>query len=90
MVAALCLTKPKKKIYHLGRNERYGKVINTTKKDKIGQRNTYYQAKKRSILSRRPYLNIKEIKILTKSDVPEHIKIGIKTEFEVKVVEHKE
>ena len=82
--------KTKKKLYHLGRNEQYGKVINTTKKDKIGQRNTCYQAKKRSILSRRPHLNMKEVKILTKSDNPEHIKIGIKTELGVKVVEHKE
>ena len=71
-------------------NERYGKVVTTTKQYKIGQRNTYYWAKKRYILSRRPHLDIKEVKILTKSDVPEDIKMGIKPEFGVKVVEHKE
>ena len=41
------------------------------------------------ILSCTPQLNIKEIKILTKSDFPEDIKIGIKTEFGVKVVKIK-
>ena len=44
----------------------------------------------KEILSCRPQLNIKEIKILTKSDFPEDKKKGIKTEFGVKVVEHKE
>ena len=38
------------------------------------------------ILSCTPQLNIKEIKILTKSDFPEDIRD--QTEFEVKVVEH--
>ena len=47
-------------------------------------------AKKRCILSRRPHLDIKEVKILTKSDVPEDNDMGIKTEFRVKVVEQKE
>ena len=42
------------------------------------------------MLSRKPYLDIKEVKILTKSDVPEDIKMVIKIEFEVKVVENKE
>ena len=42
------------------------------------------------MLIRRPHLDIKEIKIITKSDVPEDIKMGIKTEFGVKLVEHKE
>ena len=46
--------------------------------------------KKRCILSRRPHLDIKQVKILTESDVPEEIKIGIETGFEVKFVEHKE
>ena len=45
---------------------------------------------KECILSRRPHLDIKEFKILTKYDVPEGIKMRIETEFEVKVVEHKE
>ena len=46
--------------------------------------------KKRCILSRRPHLDIKEVKILTESDVLEEIKVGIETGFEVKIVEHKE
>ena len=79
-----------KKLYILGRNQWYRKAINTTKENKIIQRNTYYQAKKRCILSRRSHLGIKEVKILTKSDAPEDIKMGVKTEFGVKVVEHKE
>ena len=33
---------------------------------------------------------MKKIKILTKSDFPEDIKVRIKTEFGVKIVEHKE
>ena len=55
------------KIYISGRNDWYGKVTNSTKQYKIGQRNTYFWAKKRCILSRRPHLDIKEVKILTKS-----------------------
>ena len=84
--------KTDEKIYILGRNELewYGKVATTTKQNKIGQRNTYYCAKRRCILIRRPHLDIKEIKIITKSDVPEDIKMGIETEFGVKLVEHKE
>ena len=70
--------------------EWYGKVAITTKQYKISQRNTYYCAKRRCILIRRPHLDIKEIKIITKSDVPEDIKMGIETEFGVKLVEHKE
>ena len=50
----------------------------------------YYCAKRRCILIRRPYLDIKEKKIITKSDVREEIKMGIKTEFGVKLLEHKE
>ena len=42
------------------------------------------------MLSRIPNLDIKEVKILPKSDASEIIKMGIKTEFGVKVVEHKE
>ena len=42
------------------------------------------------MLSRRPHLDIKEVKILTKSDIPEDIKMGIKIELEVRVFEHKE
>ena len=84
--------KTHEKLYILGRNELkcYGKVATTTKQHKIGQRNTYYCAKRRYILIRRPHLDIKEIKIITKSDVPEDIKMGIETEFGVKLVEHKE
>ena len=89
MVAALCLTKPMK-IFFLGRNEWYGKVTTTTKQYKIGRGNTYYWAKKRCILSCRPYLDDKEVKVPSKSDVPEDINMGTKTEFRVKVVEHKE
>ena len=69
------LDKTDEKLYILGRNEWYGKVTSTTKQYKIGQRNTYYWAKKRCILSRRPHLDIKEVKILTKSDVPEDISL---------------
>ena len=45
-------------LYILGRNEleRYGKVATTTGQYKIGQRNTYYCAKK-SILIRGPHLD---------------------------------
>ena len=71
-------------------NECYGRVTTTTKLCKIDQRNTYYWAKKECILSCRPHLDIKEVKILTKSDVPEGIKMGIKAELGVNVVEHKE
>ena len=44
-------------------------------------------SKRRCILNRRSHLHIKRIKIITK---PEDIKIGIETEFGVKLVEHKE
>ena len=67
--------------YGLGRDKWYGKVTTTTKQYKIDQRNTYYWAKKRCILSRRPHLDIKEVKILTKSDVPQDIKMRTQTEF---------
>ena len=66
------------------------KIATTTKQHKIGQKNMYYCAKRRCILIRRPYLDIKEKKIITKSDVREEIKMGIKTEFGVKLLEHKE
>ena len=82
--------KTDEKLYILGRNEWYGKVTTTTKLCKIGQWNTYYGVKKRCILTLRPHLEVKEVKVLTKSDVPEDIKMGIKTEFGVKIVEHKE
>ena len=84
--------KTDEELYILGRNELewYGKVTTTTKQYKIGQKGTYYWAKKRCIPSRRPHLDIKEVKILIKSDVPEDTDIGIKTEFGVKVAEHKE
>ena len=81
--------KTDEKLYILGRNELewYGKVATTTKQYKIGQKNTYYCAKRRCILIRRSHLDIKEIKIITKS---ENIKMGIETKFGVKLVEHKE
>ena len=82
--------KTDEKLYILGRNEWYGKVTTITKQYKIGQRNTYNWAKKGCILSRGPHLDIKEAEILTKSDVPQDIKMRIKTKFGVKVVEHKE
>ena len=63
------------------------KSCDTTKQYKIGQKNTHYCAKRRCILIRRSHLDIKEIKIITKS---ENIKMGIETEFGVKLVEHKE
>ena len=50
----------------------------------------YYCAKKRYILIRRPHLDIKEVKIITKSDVPEDIKVGIEPEFGVKLIKHKQ
>ena len=56
----------------------------------VGQRNTYYCAKKRYILIRRPHLDIKEVKVVTKFDVPEDIKMGIEPEFGVKLIKHKE
>ena len=56
------------------------KVMNATKQYIIGQRSTYYRAKKRCILSCRPHLDIKKVKILTKSDVPEDIKLGLRWE----------
>ena len=73
--------KTNKKLYILGRNEWYRKVTTTTKVCKIDHSNTYYWTKKRCIFSRRPHLDIREVKILTKSYVPEDIKMGIKTEF---------
>ena len=82
--------KADEKLYILGRNKWYGKVTTTTKQYEIDRRNSHYRAKKRCILSRRPHLDIEEVKILTKSDVPEDIRMVIKTDFEVKVVEHKE
>ena len=80
------------KLYILERNELewYEKIATTTKQYKIGQRNTYYCAKRRCILIRRPNLEVKEIKIITKSDVLEDIKMESETEFGVKLVEHKE
>ena len=82
--------KADEKLYILGRNKWYGKVTTSTKQYKIDRRNSHYRAKKSCMLSRKPYLDIKEVKILTKSDVPEDIKMVIKIEFEVKVVENKE
>ena len=58
------------------------KIATTTKQHKIGQKNMYYCAKRRCILIRRPYLDIKEKKIITKSDVREEIKMGIKQSLE--------
>ena len=69
--------KTDEKLHILGKNERYGKVTTT-----IGQRNNYYWSKKRYILSRRPHLDIKEVKIFIKSDVPEDIKRGSKQSLE--------
>ena len=90
MVAVLCFTKPMK--IHIGLNELgwYRKVTVTIKQCKIARRNTYYCAKKEMHTCRRPHLDIKEVKILTESDVLEDIKMGIETGFEVKIVEHKE
>ena len=84
--------KTDEKLYILGRNELewYRKVTTTTKQYKIGQRNTYYCAKRRCILIRRPHVDVKEIKIITKSDVPEDIKMRTEAEFGVKLGEHKE
>ena len=81
--------KTDEKLYILGRNELewYGKVATTTKQYRIGQKNTYCYAKRGCILIRRSHLDIKEIKIITKS---ENIKMGIETKFGVKLVEHKE
>ena len=75
--------KTDEKLYILGRNKWYGKVTSTTNQYKIGQNNTYYYAKRRCILSSRPQLDIKKIKIITKPDVWVDIKMGIKTEFGV-------
>ena len=82
--------KTDEKLYIFGRKELewHKKVTTNTKHYKIGERNTYQWTKKRCLLSCRPQLNIKDIKILTKSDFPEDMKIGIKTEFGVKVLEH--
>ena len=84
--------KTDEKLYILGRNELewYGKVATTTKQYKIGQRNTYYFAKRRCIVIRRPHLDMKEMKIITKSDVLEDVMMTIETEFGGKLVEHKE
>ena len=62
--------KTDEKLYISGRNELewYGKVATTTKQYKIGQKNTYYCAKRRCILIRRSHLDIKEIKVITKSE----------------------
>ena len=59
------------------KNMWYGKVTSTTKQYKIGYKITYYCAKKRFILSRTPHLDKKKVKILTESDVPVDIKMGI-------------
>ena len=48
-----------------------GKVATATNQHKTDQRNTYYCAKKICILIRRQHLDVKEVKIITKSDVPE-------------------
>ena len=48
-----------------------GKVATATNQHKTDQRNTYYCAKKTCILIRRQHLDMKEVKIITKSDVPE-------------------
>ena len=78
--------KTDEKIYILGRNELEW-YATTTKQYKIGQKDTYYCAKRWCILICRSHLDIKEIKTINKS---ENIKIGIETEFGVKLVEHKE
>ena len=44
----------------------------------------------KNILSRRPCLDVKEIEILSESDVLENIQKGIVTGFEIRAVEHKE
>ena len=70
-----------------GGTEKLQSPLNNAKQSQ-GTRTTV--SKKRCILSRRPHLDIKEVKILTESDVLEDIKMGIETGFEVKIVEHKE
>lgn len=66
----------------------YDKVTTTDNQCKIGRKKTYSCAKKRYLLSRRPYLDVKEVEILTQSDVPEDMEI--ETKVRVKVVELKE
>ena len=44
----------------------------------------------KNILSRRPCLDVKEIEILSESDVLKNIQKGIVTGFEIRAVEHKE
>ena len=50
--------------------------------------NTYYCTKKRCTRSPEKHLDIRKVKILTKSNVSEENKVGIETEFGVKFVEH--
>ena len=57
------------------------KVRATNKQYKIEQNNTYYFAKERCLLSRRPHLDIKEVEILTQFDLTDDIKIVIETKF---------
>ena len=84
------LDKIDKNFYILGGNglEWYEKGINTNKQYKISKRNTYYCAKNKCLFSRRPYLDLKEVKILKESDVLENIIKGIMTRFEIKAVKH--
>ena len=70
--------KTDEKLYILGRNE----LEWYNKQYKIGQKSMYYCAKRIYILIRRSFLDIKEIKIITKS---EDIKMGIESEFGVKL-----
>ena len=88
MVVGLPLIKPRKyktdkKIYSLGGNglKRYGKSKATNKQYKIGQRNTYYCAKKNAY-------SVTDL-ILSKSDFLEDIMKRIITDFSKKIVEQK-
>ena len=68
----------------------YGKGTVTNKQYKIDQKKTFYYAKKRCLLSGRPYLEAKEVEILNESDILKNIKKGIITGFGIKAVEHRE
>ena len=83
--------KTDKKLYIFGGSgfNWYGKCAATNKNYKIGQRKTYYCAK-RCLFGRRPYFDLKKDEILNKSEVLEDIKKGLITGFEITAVKHKD
>ena len=85
------LDKTGEKLYSSWRNvlEWHGKVTTTNKQYKVNQRNTYCCAKKK-VFTRSQTIITRKVEIQIKSDNRGGIKMGIETDFGIKVIEYKE